>query len=258
MTRAYFIADIHLTVGMSLRAALLLAFCDMVMRAPGALYILGDLFEFWANNRLLRAAHRPVFEKFATLTSLGIRVALLAGNRDFLLSQKTLAHCGADFLGEEAEITLDDMRVFLAHGHTLCLSDTTFLAYRQRMWPWFRMLDPLLPGWIENRLAYLFMKKSKQVIAGQDPSRFAFTRKAIERHFNAGIDVVVCGHTHSSEHFITSNKQFYSLPCWNDETGHYLLYERGQFSFHVFTGTGSEKQAVSNTLHTANGAQRIS
>lgn len=236
MTRAYFIADIHLSADTPRRAALLLAFCDMVVRTTGSLYILGDLFEFWANNRLLRTLHRPVFEKFALLTSRGITVALLAGNRDFLLSQKTLARCGAHFLGEEAEVRLDGLRVFLAHGHTLCLADTTFLSYRRRMWPWFRLLDPLLPGWIENRLAHLFMKKSKQVIAAQDPSRFAFTREAIERHFNAGIDVVICGHTHNPEHFITDDRRFYSLPCWDDDTGYYLLYEHGAFSLHAFTG----------------------
>ncbi|MCX8043741.1 MAG: UDP-2,3-diacylglucosamine diphosphatase [Desulfobacterota bacterium] len=235
MTRAYFIADIHLSADTPRRAKLLLGFCDMIIHNPGELYILGDLFEFWANNRLLYAAHQQVFEKLSSLTSRGIMVGVLAGNRDFLLSQKTLARCGAFFLGEEAEILLDGMRLLLAHGHTLCLSDTIFLSYRRRMWPWFRLLDPLLPGWIENRLAHLFMKKSKEVISAQDPSRFEFTRAAIEQHFTAGIDVVICGHTHKMEHFVSGAKRFYSLPCWDDERGYYLLYKKGEFALHTFT-----------------------
>jgi len=240
MATVYFIADIHAGIHNPRRTALLLAFCDLAIAERADLYILGDLFDFWANNRLLRRAHRDIFGKFGAMAGRGIRVGVLAGNRDFLLSHKTLAACGARFLGEEAEIALDGRRLFLAHGHTLCRADTRFLAYRKRMWPVFRMLDRFLPGFVENRIAQRFMEQSKKVISRQDPARFEFTREAIADLFRAGIHTVICGHTHNPEHFQINGCRFFALPAWDDGTGHYLRYSEGVFSLHAFTHAGCE------------------
>jgi len=240
MTTAFFIADIHLGINSPQRTRLLLSFCDYVLSNHGDLYILGDLFDFWANNKVLRQAHQPLFKKFEAFSAQGQTVGVLLGNRDFLLSQKALNTCGARFLGEEAEIVLDGLRFFLAHGHTLCLADTQFLAYKKKMWPLFRLLDLVLPGWIENRIARSFIRQSKKVISRQNPERFAFTRSAIEKLFTAGIDIVICGHTHTLEHFSCNGKQFFALPAWDDNAGHYLRYHNGSLSLHTLTNRNTE------------------
>jgi len=234
MTTAFFIADVHAASDNARRSSLVISFFDMVIRERGSLYILGDLFDFWANNRQLIRSHRSIFSKLSEFPARGLTAGLLIGNRDFLLSRRTLAACGVGFLGEEAEIALDGKRVFLAHGHTLCLSDTQFLKYKQRMWPLFRILDRLLPGSIENRIARQFIFHSKKVINAQDPARFAVTREAIDRLFTAGIDVLICGHTHKPEHYQTGGKQFFALPAWDDGIGHFLVYRQGEFSLHEF------------------------
>jgi len=236
MTTAFFIADVHAGSDTPRRSSLVISFFDMVIRERGSLYVLGDLFDFWANNRQLIRSHRAVFSKLGEFAARGLTAGLLIGNRDFLLSRRTLADCGVGFLGEEAEIALDGKRIFLAHGHTLCLSDTQFLKYKQRMWPLFRILDRLLPGSIENRIARRFILQSKKIINAQDPSRFAFTREAIDRLFTAGIDVVICGHTHKPEQYQAGEKRFFALPAWDDGRGHYLALRQGEFSLHEFTG----------------------
>lgn len=235
MTTAFFIADIHAGIDNPRRRNLAISFFDLVIRERGSLYILGDLFDFWANNRQLVSSHLAVFSKLGEFQAHGLTAGLLIGNRDFLLSRKTMAACGVDFLGEEAEIALDTKRIFLAHGHTLCLADTQFLKYKQRMWPLFRILDRLLPGSIENWIARQFIFQSKKVINAQDPARFAFTREAIDRLFAAGIDVVICGHTHKPEQYQAGKRRFFALPAWDDAAGHYLLYRQGDFSLHQFT-----------------------
>jgi UDP-2,3-diacylglucosamine hydrolase len=233
--KTFFIADIHLSSDNDERKRLLTAFLDVVLSERGDLFILGDLFDFWANNRRLVKSHRDVFLKLQRLTAGHTRVGLLFGNRDFLISRNVLTSFGIDFLGEEAEISLDTRRVFLTHGHTLCLSDTQFLNYKNKMWPYFRTLDRFLPGIIENRIAQLFMQHSKRVIKSQDQARFQFTRDAIENLFHAGVDVVICGHTHKQEHYVSGSKCFYALPSWDDDTGHYLLHQDGTFSMHEIT-----------------------
>lgn len=243
MSKTFFIADIHLSADNAERKKLITAFLDHVLAQRGDLYVLGDLFDFWANNRRLLKSHRDILLKLQALTSIHMRVGLLFGNRDFLISRKVPASFGIEFLGEEAEISLGARRVFLAHGHTLCLSDTQFLNYKKKIWPYFRILDRFMPGIIENKIAKLFMQKSKRVIESQDQSRFQFTHSAIENLFNSGIDVVICGHTHKQEHYISGSKCFYALPSWDDGKGHYLLHQDGTFSMHEFTAPPDSRSA---------------
>lgn len=234
MQRILFIADVHLTAGNDGQRRLLTAFLDRCLFPGDALYIIGDLFDYWANNAAVRQAYAWVFEKLGQVCTTGSRVGLLIGNRDFLLRRSMVERYGVAFLDEEAAIAADGKKFLLAHGHTLCLSDTRFLRYRARMWPLFRALDRVLPGCLENYLAQRFQQRSKKVIGSQDPARFLFTRSAIEGKFRAGFDYVICGHTHKRETFCSGSHCFYALPAWEETSGHYLEYTSGQLKLHRF------------------------
>lgn len=234
MPRTLFIADIHLTVGNARQQQLFEAFLDRQVSPGDGLYILGDLFDYWANNALVLRSYAWVFEKLQCLCTSGCRVGLLVGNRDFLLRKSMIEKLGIAFLGEEAAVVIDEKKFFLAHGHTLCLLDTNFLQYRARMWPVFRALDRLLPGAIENRLAAKFQQQSKKVIQAQAPTRFQFTRSAIEEKFKSGFDYVLCGHRHKEEHYSTGPHCFYALPAWSESTGPYLAFAGGEMKLHEF------------------------
>jgi UDP-2,3-diacylglucosamine hydrolase len=228
MAGTYFVADVHLNMNNIHQKKLFSAFLDQVN--SGSLYIIGDLFDFWANNKTVYAAHSWVFDKLRSTITRGCTVGLLSGNRDFLLRKKPVERVGIRYLGEEALVEIDGKSFFLAHGHTLCLSDTQFLQYRARMWPLFKLADRILPGCIENYLADKFMMQSKKVIQAQDPARFRFTRDAIENKFNNGIDYVICGHTHQQESFQSGKHIFHALPAWDKKSGYYLHYENDVFT----------------------------
>jgi UDP-2,3-diacylglucosamine diphosphatase len=232
MAGTYFVADIHLTIQSTDQKKLFSAFIDHIN--TGSLYIIGDLFDFWANNKTVFAAHAWVFEKLRAAASRGCTIGLLTGNRDFLLRKKTVERFGIRYFGEEARADIEGKKFFLTHGHTLCLSDTQFLRYRARIWPLFKMADRLLPGYIENYLAGKFMLQSKKVIQAQDPCRFQFTRSAIEKKFDSGIDYVICGHTHLPETFQSGKHIFHALPAWEDDTGYYLYYAQNEFKLKKF------------------------
>jgi UDP-2,3-diacylglucosamine hydrolase len=232
MAGTYFVADVHLNMSNTDLKKLFSAFLDNV--TCSSLYIIGDLFDFWANNKTVYTAHSWVFNKLLMVISRGCTVGLLTGNRDFLLRKKMVERFGIRYLGEEARVDIDDKSFFLAHGHTLCLSDTQFLKYRARMWPLFKMADRVLPGCIENYLADKFMMQSKKVIQAQDPARFRFTRGEIEKKFNAGIDYVISGHTHQPETFQSGDHIFHALPAWDEKSGYYLHYENDVFTLKNF------------------------
>jgi len=234
--KTYFIADIHLTLDPDPKRRLVKSFLDQVIKQKADLYILGDLFDFWANNKEVLILHSDVLSKLGTLTSNGSKVGFLIGNRDFLLTNKTLATFGIDYLGEETQIQLGSKTVFLAHGHTLCRSDIKFLKYKERAWPLFRFLDRFIPGIIENYIAEKFILKSKKVIEAQDDETFRITTHLIKHYFNMGMDAIICGHVHRLENKTVDGKQFFSLPAWENNAGNYLLFENDKFTFDYFDG----------------------
>jgi len=234
--KTYFIADVHLSMGPDQKRRLILSFLDMLISQEADLYILGDFFNFWANNKKILHLHNEVLSKLKNLTSQGSKVGFLIGNRDFLLSEETLNDFGIDHIGEEALIELENKQILLAHGHTLCRSDIKFLKYKERMWPLFKSLDKLLPGVIENYIATKFILKSKETIAKQESEVFDVTPSLLKYYFDNGCDVIICGHLHRKEESITDTKKFYMLPEWEDDKGNYLLYENNKFIFEYFTG----------------------
>lgn len=233
--KTFFTADLHLSTDNTVRTDLALSFFDMVARADADLYILGDLFDFWANNRIVRSQAGPVLAGLSRLAASGRRVGFIFGNRDFLLGPAVLRRHGISFLGETAEVKLDGRRVLLTHGHLLCLEDHRFLQYRQRFWPLFRALDPILPGAVENCIARRCMARSKQVIDMQSQHRFEFTRSCIADHFHAGIDIVICGHRHTRESFNDGDHRFYALPAWDDLRAPCLVAGNDEYRYQDFT-----------------------
>ena len=192
----------------------------------------------WVFEYAYQKSYKPfidVLKKFHELTLSGQKVGFLFGNRDFLISQKVLSPFGVDFLGEEAEIALDSQNVFLAHGHTLCLSDTDFLRYKQRIWPVFRFLDGFTPGIIANYVAEKCILKSKREIDSKSVSCLEFTEACIRGHFSSGVNVIVCGHAHRHEEKRFGDDCFYALPAWEDNKGFYLFYQSNQFILRDFT-----------------------
>jgi len=238
MPDTFFVADVHLALDNSRRRQTFLDFVAYVRSCLGDLYILGDFFDFWANNRTVVRSMLPALERLGDLAATGSTVGFVYGNRDFLLGPKKLEPFGIRFLGEQADISLDGLRVHITHGYSLCLDDRRFIAYKKIMWPVFGFFDRVLPGALANYLVRTFFIRDKEPApCSKYPpgSCFHFTRAAIEGHFQRGIDAVICGHTHVEESFRVGSKRFFALGCWEDSLGPYLVYRGGTFSRASFT-----------------------
>ena len=97
---------------------------------PGceALYILGDLFEYWLGDDAPTPAGRAVAGALAGLAGPGVQVYFLHGNRDFLLGEPLCRTGGLQLLPEEQVVELYGRPTLLLHGDTLCTDD---VAYQQ-------------------------------------------------------------------------------------------------------------------------------
>jgi len=241
MRQTFFIADVHLDREYPERKELLLSFLPVLRSAGGDLYILGDFFDFWANNKIVLKDNHEVLLLLKELSERGSKIYMLIGNRDLLLQQRALTPFGITLLGEEATIMLDNKMIFLTHGHSLCTGDVRFQRYKKRVWPLYRFFDRILPGWIENYLAEKFIITSKKVIQSQAQSRFQFSPSALAGCFNRGVDVIICGHAHRAATETFDGKLFYTLPAWDCGSGGYLRYQQGVFSLHDVPARSHEK-----------------
>jgi UDP-2,3-diacylglucosamine hydrolase len=125
-----FVSDLHLAPG---RPQACRAFFDFV-RGPAAqaaaLYILGDLFEYWVgDDDLDEPFNSSVADSLRSLGDKGVAVSFMHGNRDFLIQNRFAARCGARLLADpELLEDLHGTRTLLMHGDTLC---TDYLEYQK-------------------------------------------------------------------------------------------------------------------------------
>ena len=84
---ALFISDLHLTPSMPRTAERFFEFLEKEARTHEALFILGDLFEFWVGDdaKARSPFHLEVAQKIKALKQQGTKVYFMHGNRDFLL-----------------------------------------------------------------------------------------------------------------------------------------------------------------------------
>jgi UDP-2,3-diacylglucosamine hydrolase len=131
MPHTLFISDLHLCSTRPETTELFEAFLRDTAPQAQDLYILGDLFEYWAgdddlgdpfNARIARALHE--------LAHGGVGVHVMHGNRDFLLGNAFMADSGATLLPDPTLMNLHGTPTLLMHGDTLCSDDHDYQAFR--------------------------------------------------------------------------------------------------------------------------------
>ena len=88
MSNIYFISDIHLDINNSEVTKRFLDFIDKKKSDMKELYILGDLFEFWIDDKYDIEQNNIIIDTLHNITKKGTKVFLIHGNRDFLIGKK--------------------------------------------------------------------------------------------------------------------------------------------------------------------------
>jgi UDP-2,3-diacylglucosamine hydrolase len=221
--KALFISDLHLREE---EPATLRAF-DALLAGPARgvdeLYILGDLFEYWAGDDDDTPLARHVAEGLKALVGEGVRVFFLAGNRDFLMGEAYAASGGFRLLAEPTEIELDDQRVLLSHGDTLCTDDTAYQSYRAMVrepaWQAGFLAKPLAErrAFIEQLRRHSQQANRQKNMEIMDVSPSA-VENLLRRH---GYPTLIHGHTHRPArhvHHIDDRECVrWVLPDWHED-----------------------------------------
>ena len=194
-----FISDLHLSAERPGIFDLFLRFLRERGAGSDALYILGDLFEYWIGDDAAGySGYLPVMEGLRALTGAGTPVYLMHGNRDFLLAGGFEQATGARLLPEPALIDLYGEPVLLMHGDTLCTDDIEYQRFRATVRD---------PAWIaqfvakslEERQAIVrnLRETSKAATAAKKPEIMDVNQNAVESVMTAHRIVrLIHGHTH--------------------------------------------------------------
>ena len=226
-TAALFISDLHLQEAMPRTAQAFIDFLRVPARHSQALYLLGDLFEYWAGDDDMAAPfNAAIVAALRELSDAGVALFWIAGNRDFLIGSAFAAATGATLLPDPFVTTIAGRKLILAHGDAQCTDDTGYMGFRAQV----RQAE-----WQSAFLARSLVER-KAIIAGmRQGSRDAqrtisneimdVNAAAIAALFkSAGAALMIHGHTHRPARHVTHGSQGEQirmvLPDWDVDGDH--------------------------------------
>lgn len=129
---ALFVSDVHLSPALPKTTERFLSFLRHQARETERLYILGDLFEYWAGDDDLDDAYNQiVVQALKQVSDDGVKLFWIAGNRDFLIGSKFCETIGAKALNDPSLLELNGKHLLISHGDALCTDDTGYMQFRQ-------------------------------------------------------------------------------------------------------------------------------
>jgi UDP-2,3-diacylglucosamine hydrolase len=238
VSRALFISDLHLAAERPDANEQFFRFLGEEASRAQSLYVLGDLFEYWAgDDELEDRAGDPlaaeVARGFRRLTDAGVSLQVMHGNRDFLVGKGFLSASGARFLEDPSVVQLAGQPVVLLHGDTLCTDDVDYQAWRRtaRSEAWQRefLAKPLAA---RHEVIRGLREKSREVIAVKPAEIMDVNADAVRDAFRQhGVRRMIHGHTHRpARHEIEvdgARCERWVLPDWYGRGGYLALDDVG-------------------------------
>ena len=203
----YFISDLHLERIESPITNIFTAFLDD-LNQNDSLYILGDLFESWIGDDNVSELSQYISDRLLMLSERDISVAIMHGNRDFLIGEDFCKASSIKLINDPRIIEIDTKKVMLTHGDELCTDDIEYQAFRSVV------RNPL---WQKDFLNFPISKREKIAGEAKDASKDSKENKAMEimdvntdavlKAFNDhDIEIMIHGHTHRPNIHKVSNE----------------------------------------------------
>ena len=238
MARALFISDLHLAGERPAPSERFFRFLQDEAAGAAALYILGDLFEYWIGDDELSAADgdplaRRVAGGLRQVADSGSAVYLMHGNRDFLVAAEFCGASGATLLADPVVVEVSGTPTLLMHGDTLCTDDLDYQAWRRtaRSQAWQREFlgQPLTA---RRETIVQMRERSKAIIRAKPADIMDVTPQAVAAAFRRhGVMRLIHGHTHRPAHHALDvdgvRRERWVLPDWYGPGGYLAIDASG-------------------------------
>ncbi len=192
--RCLFLSDAHYPLSKRIVDFLLYAYYDY-----DAIYILGDLFEFFYGYKdFFYSHHLPLLNALSMIAEKR-KVVLIEGNHEYAL-ENIKQFIKAEIVPSFADIEIDGLKIHIGHGDTIDKKDLGYRLFRAFL------KNPVTLSAIEhlNPACLLELSKrasefSKRGLASKGYRRVeeALERYACDRIERYGYDAVILGHTHT-------------------------------------------------------------
>lgn len=226
----YFVSDVHLGLQVADPAAREALFVDFLRSLPedtAALYLLGDIWDFWYEYRdVVPKGYVKVFAAIQGLIDRGVDVYFFQGNHD-VWTYSYFEELGMKKLVQPAIVEIGGRKFCLGHGDGLGPVPFGYrflrgVFHNRILQCLFSMLHPRIAfglgnGWSKsNRLA----RHEEYVFKGEDEPLYKF---ATEFEKDNKVDSFIFGHYHCDVSMKTpKGADFIILKDWMDGISYYL------------------------------------
>lgn len=207
----YFASDMHLGLGSReeslARERLLIAWLERVSADAKAIFLVGDVFDFWYEyRRVVPKGFTRLLGALAGLTDRGVEIHFFPGNHDMWVGDYLEKECGL-IVHQRAEVfDLYGKKVYVGHGDDVTARRSGF---------WTRMMNGMFRSRAVRWIFSHFVHPNSAVRFGQRWSSHSRKSKEIKhtfmgegdpmvqfaREYSAGhdVDLFMFGHNHCAE-----------------------------------------------------------
>ena len=232
MNKTLFVSDVHLSQQHPEITQRFIDFLNNKAWDCQALYILGDLFEYWiGDDAAVDELSVTIQTALKKLSDSGSQIFYLHGNRDFLIGEAFAQRCGMTLLTDPTLIEVDGQPVIIAHGDAQCTDDRPYQEFRKMVrnpeWQ-----SQFLSQSIPDRIAYAQQAREKSAAHTQSVEQEItdVNTAAIEALLDSypTASLLIHGHTHRPATHQHAEKTRIVLGDWY-RVSSYLQAQAGQF-----------------------------
>ena len=239
MKNIYFLSDAHLgswaIEHRRMQERRLVRFLDSIKEKAAAVYLLGDMFDFWYEYKyVVPKGFTRFLGKISELTDMGVEVHYFTGNHDIWAYDYLAEECGVILHKQPQTIELYGKIFYLAHGDGLGDPNKSFKVIRSifhnKTCQWlFSGLHPRWGMWFG--LTWAKHSRMKHGMGGDPPDYMGddkehlilYTKKYIQYHSN--VDYFIYGHRHIEvDKQLTKKARVIILGDWISQFS-YVVYD---------------------------------
>jgi len=240
-TAVYFLSDAHLGAEArekeAAREKRLHGFLTGLASRASALFIVGDLFDFWFEYATaIPRRHFATLAVLADLRRAGVEIHYLNGNHDFWLGPFLSRELGLITHAGAVPLQLQGRRLWLHHGDGLVGGDVGYRILKRIIRHpasvgLYRLLHPDLGIPLADFFSHLSRdSRARRVLDGD-----RLWREIAEPRFAEGFDTVMVGHFHHVYERRDGRRAFFVLGDWIDHFT-YVVLEDGEPRLKTFRG----------------------
>jgi UDP-2,3-diacylglucosamine hydrolase len=234
------ISDLHLSPSRPQALRHFVCFLNKQKANINALYILGDFFDFWVDDKLHLPEYQAVIHALRNFNQPKSKTFIMPGNRDFLIGQDFSDAALTQFIPDPFLLIHGKKSFLLTHGDQLNPEDKRYLIYRKIVRNSIvQKIFSQFPAKIKLGIAKKLRQTSQKTNLGVlSDIHFHTEGVALLKKFNASC--LIHGHTHQPGIELFSSQRFkrYTLSDWDTHGCYIKLLKNNDPTFHYFDFDG--------------------